>query len=234
MESWLEFARGPLFRLSFAILILGLLRILFLDIWGAYKAYRKAGDKSMPWKLIFSRSMEWLFPVKRVAHNRPVYSIFSILFHIGLILVPIFLFAHVKLWKRSVGISWMTLPYNLAYWLTVSTIVFAIALIIGRIFNKSSSFISRKQDYLWPVLLLIPFITGFVCANLNVDPKSYQFFMLMHVLSGDLIFVLIPFTKIAHCVLMPLSQVVCTLAWKFPPNTDEDICTTLNKKGAPV
>ncbi|MCG6912969.1 respiratory nitrate reductase subunit gamma [bacterium BMS3Abin03] len=234
MESWLEFARGPLFRLSFAILILGLLRILFLDIWGAYKAYRKAGDKSMPWKLIFSRSMEWLFPVKRVAHNRPVYSIFSILFHIGLILVPIFLFAHVKLWKRSVGISWMTLPYNLAYWLTVSTIVFAIALIIGRIFNKSSSFISRKQDYLWPVLLIIPFITGFVCANLNVDPKSYQFFMLMHVLSGDLIFVLIPFTKIAHCVLMPLSQVVCTLAWKFPPNTDEDICTTLNKKGAPV
>jgi nitrate reductase gamma subunit len=128
----------------------------------------------------------------------------------------------------------MTLPYNLAYWLTVSTIVFAIALIIGRIFNKSSSFISRKQDYLWPVLLIIPFITGFVCANLNVDPKSYQFFMLMHVLSGDLIFVLIPFTKIAHCVLMPLSQVVCTLAWKFPPNTDEDICTTLNKKGAPV
>ena len=234
MESWLEFARGPLFRLSFAILILGLLRILFLDIWGAYKAYRKAGDKSMPWKLILNRSMEWLFPVKRVAHNRPVYSIFSILFHIGLILVPIFLFAHVKLWKRSVGISWMTLPYNLAYWLTVSTIVFAIALIIGRIFNKSSSFISRKQDYLWPVLLIIPFITGFVCANLNVDPKSYQFFMLMHVLSGDLIFVLIPFTKIAHCVLMPLSQVVCTLAWKFPPNTDEDICTTLNKKGAPV
>jgi len=83
-------------------------------------------------------------------------------------------------------------------------------------------------------LLLIPFVTGFVCANLNVDPKSYQFFMLMHVLSGDLIFILIPFTKIAHCVLMPLSQVVCTLAWKFPPKTDEDICTTLNKKGVPI
>ena len=234
MESWLEFARGPLFRFSFAILILGLLRILFLDVRGAYKAYLKAGDKSMPWKLIFSRSMEWLFPVKRVAHNRPVYSIFSILFHIGLILVPLFLFAHVKLWEKSVGISCVTLPYNLAFWLTVSTIVFAMALIIGRIFNKSSSFISRKQDYLWPVLLLIPFVTGFVCANLNVDPNSYQFFMLMHILSGDLIFILIPFTKIAHCALMPLSQVVCTLAWKFPPKTDEDICTTLNKKGVPI
>ena len=104
----------------------------------------------------------------------------------------------------------------------------------GRIFNKTSSFLSRKQDFLWPILLLIPFVTGFVCAHLNVSPANYTLFMLMHVLSGDLIFLLIPFTKIAHCVLMPLSQVICTLAWKFPADTDDKICTTLNKKGAPV
>jgi hypothetical protein len=58
--------------------------------------------------------------------------------------------------------------------------------------------------------------------------------MLIHILSADLIFILIPFTKIAHCVLMPFSQIICTLAWKFPPNTDEDIAITLNKKGVPV
>ena len=133
MESWMEFARGPLFRLCFAIMLLGLARIFFLDIWGAYKAYRKAGDKIMPWKLILSRSMEWFFPVNRVARNRPVYSIFSILFHIGLLLVPIFLFAHVKLWEASIGISWATLPYEWAYWLTISTIVFGIALFISRL-----------------------------------------------------------------------------------------------------
>jgi len=234
MEAWLEFAKGPLFRLCFAVLILGLFRILFLDVWGIYKAYRKAGDKNLPWKLILSRGFEWFFPVNKVARNRPVYSMFSILFHIGLLIVPIFLFAHVKLWEESVGLSWITLPYSWVYWLTISTIVFAIALVIGRIFNKSSSFLSRKQDYLWPVLLLIPFVTGFVCANLNVSPANYHFFMLMHVLSGNLIFVLIPFTKIAHCVLMPLSQVVCNIAWRFPPDTDEAVCITLNKKGAKV
>ena len=58
--------------------------------------------------------------------------------------------------------------------------------------------------------------------------------LLVHVLSAELIFILIPFTKIAHCVLMPLSQFISNLAWKFPANTDEDVCTTLNKKGAPV
>ena len=234
METWLELARGPLFRLCFVIMLLGLARIFLLDIWGIYKAYRKAGDKSMPWKLIISRSLEWLFPVKRIGHNRPVYSIFSILFHIGLLIVPFFLFAHVILWKTSIGVSWITLPYGWAYWLTISTIVFGIALLLGRILSKSSSFLSRKQDYLWPLILLIPFVSGFVCAHLNISPNGYQFFMLMHILSADLIFILIPFTKIAHCVLMPLSQVVCTIAWKFPPETDEDICKTLNKKGAPV
>jgi len=234
MESLLDFARGPLFRFSIIIMILGLARVLFLDIMAAVIAYRKAGDKSMPWKLIIGRSLEWLFPVKRIGHQRPIYSIFSVLFHVGLILVPVFLFAHVQLWKNGIGISWPALPYSWAYWLTISTIVFAALLLIGRLFNRSASFLSRKQDYLWPLLLLVPFVTGFVCSHLNVSPSNYQLFMLMHVLSGNLILILMPFTKIAHCVLMPLSQLICTLAWKFPPDTDDAVCTTLNKKGAPV
>jgi len=234
MESMLEFARGPLFRFSIIIMILGLARLLALDLYSIFRAHQKAGDKTIPWGLIISRSIDWLFPVKRIAHNRPIYSIFSILFHVGLLLVPLFLFAHIQLWEKGIGFSWPALPYNWAYWLTISTIVFAVLLIIGRIFNKSSSFISRKQDFLWPVLLLIPFVTGFVCSHLSVSPSNYQFFMLIHVLSGNLIFLLMPFTKIAHCVLMPLSQVICALAWKFPAETDDKICTTLNKKGAAV
>jgi len=234
MESTIEFMGGPLFRLCFVMMLLGLLRILLLDIWGAYTAYRKAGDKSMPWKLIISHGLEWLFPIRRVARNRPVYSIFSIFFHIGLLIVPIFLFAHVQLWKQEIGISWFTLPYNLAYWLTMSTIFFGFALFVGRLLNRSSSFLSRKQDYFWPLLLLIPFITGFICAHLSVSPKHYELFMFIHILAANLIFLLIPFTKIAHCVLMPLSQVICTLAWKFPPDTDNDIAATLNKKGESV
>ncbi len=234
MESLIDFARGPLFRFSFIIMLLGLARVIFLDLFGAYTAYRKAGDKTMPWKLIISRGLEWLFPIKRIAHNRPIYSIISVLFHVGLILVPIFLFAHIQLWKSGIGLSWPALPHQWAYWLTISTILFATLLLIGRIFNRTSSFLSRKQDFLWPLLLLIPFITGFICSHMVISPGNYQLFMLIHILSADLIFILLPFTKIAHCVLMPLSQIICVLAWKFPPETDDAICTTLNKKGAPV
>jgi nitrate reductase gamma subunit len=234
MESLLEFSKGPLFRLCFSIMILGLIRILFIDIRGAVIAYRKAGDKTMPWNLIFRRSLEWIFPIKRLGRNRPLYSILSVLFHIGLLITPIFLFAHIQLWKEGIGISWPALSYNWAYFLTSLTIISGAALFFGRVFSKSSSFLSRKQDYFWPLLLLIPFVTGYLCAHMNVNPKFYQVFMLIHILSGNLIFILIPFTKIAHCVLMPLSQVICILAWKFPPDTDDVVCTTLNKKGDPV
>ncbi len=32
MEAWIEFGRGPLFRLSFSLMVLGLLRILVLTV----------------------------------------------------------------------------------------------------------------------------------------------------------------------------------------------------------
>ncbi len=234
MEPLLQFARGPLFRLCFGIMLLGLGRIFFLDLWGARKAYLRAGDKKMPWKLTISRSLEWLFPFKRVFNNRQVYSIFSILFHTGLIIVPIFLYAHIDLWKNSVGISWPALPYWWAFGLTVSTIVFAFALLIERLVVKSIHSLSRGEDYWWLILLLIPFVTGLICANVKLGAGLYRFLMLVHVLSADLIFVSMPFTKIAHCVLAPFSQLVDAIAWKFPAKTDDDIGETLGKKGARV
>ena len=94
--------------------------------------------------------------------------------------------------------------------------------------------LSRKQDYLWPLLLILPFISGYFCANTVLSPQAYQFTMLIHVLSGELILSLLPFTKIAHCVLVPLSQFIIALAWKFPAHVDDEICASLNKKGAPV
>jgi nitrate reductase gamma subunit len=234
MEGLLEFARGPLFRFSLAVMLLGLLRVIALDLSAAYMAWRRAGDKTIPWNWIIRRTFMWFFPVNRIFASRPVYSLYSIFFHVGLLLVPIFLYAHVELWRGAIGFGWWTLPKAVADWLTLATIVFGVLLIVSRVASSTSRFLSRMQDFLWPIILLIPFVTGYICANTGVGPAGYQFSMLIHVLSAELIFILLPFTKIAHCVLMPLSQFISALAWKFPPETDEDICTTLNKKGAPV
>ncbi|MCP4566185.1 MAG: hypothetical protein GY841_01255 [FCB group bacterium] len=234
MENILDFARGPLFRFSLAVMLLGLLRILIIDLIAIIVAYRRAGDTTLPWNFIIRRTFKWLFPFNRALANRPAYSLLSIFFHVGLLLVPIFLFAHVELWHKAIGIAWPTLPKPTADVLTVITIVCAIGLFLGRIFSQTSRFISRKQDYLWPILIIMPFVSGFACASVSLSPSGYQTLMLIHILSADVIFLLMPFTKIAHCILMPLSQIISNLAWRFPADTDDDVCTTLNKKGAPV
>jgi nitrate reductase gamma subunit len=212
----------------------GLLRIFILDIWGGIEAYHKAGDKNIPWAQAVKKSLSWLFPVKKAFESRPFYSLSSILFHVGLILVPIFLFAHVQLWEQGVGLSWITLPKMWADYLTLSTVLFGLALFFGRVSVKAASYLSRKQDYFWPLILLFPFVTGYICANTGIAPSGYQFLMLVHILSAEFIFILIPFTKIAHCVIMPLSQFVLALAWRFPPDTDEPVSISLNKKGVPI
>jgi len=234
VQGLLDFSAGPLFRLTFFIMVLGLARILILDIWGAVDAYRKAGDKTIDWGTATRKTIKWLIPIKSVFTHKPFYSIFSISFHVGLILVPIFLLAHVRLWETAIGFGWLSLPKTWADILTLVAIIAGAGIIIGRIASSNLRFLSRKQDYLWPLLLIIPFVTGYICSNMAVSPATYQLSKLIHILSGELIFVLIPFTKITHCVIMPLSQFIMMIAWKFPAHVDDDICTTLNKKGEPV
>ena len=234
MEAILEFAKGPLFRITFALMVLGAIRILILDIWGLIEATRKAGDRDIPWKQAFSKMLTWFFPIRRVANKRPFYSILSIIFHIGLLIVPIFLYAHIELWRGALGFGWISLSDSWADILSISTVVTGLALFIGRVAFIESRKLSRPQDYFWPILIVIPFLTGLICAQFAITPAAYQSLMLIHILSAELIFVLLPFTKIAHCVLMPVSQFIILAAWRFPADTDDAVCTTLNKKGAPV
>jgi nitrate reductase gamma subunit len=215
-------------------MLLGLLRVVALEVTAVVSAYRRAGDKTLPWGFIGKRTLQWFFPVQRLLIRRPVFSVLSVLFHVGLLLVPIFLFAHIELWRGVLGFGWPALPKLWADWLTVGTILAGVGLIVARLSSETSRYLSRAQDFLWPPVILLPFLTGYACANWNLAPTVYQASMLVHILSAELIFVLLPFTKIAHCVLMPFSQVVSNLAWKFPPETDDDICATLNKRGAPV
>ncbi len=57
--------------------------------------------------------------------------------------------------------------------------------------------------------------------------------MLLHVYAAALIMLLIPFTKIAHCVLTPLSQIVTAVAWKFPPGAGDRVAATLGYADCP-
>ncbi len=242
MESWIEFASGPLFRLAFSIFLLGLARAVFLTVWSIGRAYARAGDKDLPIKSIWTDTIRWLFPLRLSSNNRFFYSICSIIFHVGSIIVPIFLFAHIQLWQAGLArIGWLeritqawlflSLPRLLADALTILTVATAIILLVERIRSSASRVISRVQDILWPILVGLPFLTGFLCAHPSYSPIAYHTSMLVHILSADLVLALIPFTKIAHCVVVPFSQLISELGWRFPESSGRDVEITLGKQG---
>ena len=234
MEFWIDFGRGPLFRLAFVLMVLGLFRIFLLTVVEIAEAYRRNADRIINWREVAIQTVEWLIPVRRLWRQRPVYSSVSFLFHVGLLVVPLFLTAHVLLWKRTVGVSWPAVPQALADVLTLVVVVCGVALFIGRVWHQAARRLSRSQDYLWPLVLVVPFATGYACSNLALGPNAYDVLMLLHVYMADLILLLIPFTKIAHCVLAPLSQVVSAVAWKFPVGAGDRVAATLGYAERPT
>lgn len=234
MEAWIEFGRGPLFRLAFSLMVLGLLRVFLLTVVGIVEAYRRSPDKIVPWREAGRQTLAWLFPVRRLWRKRPFYSTMSLLFHAGLLLVPVFLAAHLLLWRRSTGVALPALPQKPAGWLTLLVIVTGLGLFGGRVLDSRARSLSRFQDYFWPLLLIVPFLTGYVCSNAAIGPKAYQQLMLFHVYSADLIMLMIPFTKIAHCVLAPLSQVVTAVSWKLVPEAGDRVAATLGCSERPT
>ena len=234
METWIEFGRGPLFRIAFSLMLLGLLRSMVSLQSESRRRIDRARTRIVNWREVRKQTFAWLFPVTRLWRQRPVYRAFSFLFHVGLLLVPPFLFAHVRLWKRSVGFAWFVIPQSLANYLAVIVVVAGTALFVSRVLDSRARKISRLQDFAWPLFLVVPFITGFVCTNKKIAPKTYQLLMLVHVYSANLIMLLIPFTKVAHCVLAPLSQVVTAIAWKFPAGAGDRVAAALGYADRPT
>ncbi len=234
METWIEFGRGPLFVVSFSLLVLGLARILLLTGMGVVGAYRRSWDRIVNWKDVRLQTRTWLLPVRSLLRKRPVYSALSVLFHAGLILVPLFAAAHVLLWRRSTGFAWGAIPQRLADILTLTTLVAGIGLLLGRAIPSASRKLSGLQEYIWPALLLVPFATGFLCSHARLSAHAYQQLILLHVYSADAILALLPFTRIAHCVLTPISQVVTAVAWKFPVGGGDRVAETLGYGDRPT
>jgi nitrate reductase gamma subunit len=234
LDGWIEFGRGPLFRFAFVLAALGLARVLALAIAGAVDVWRDTPDRRLPWKQMALSTLGWLVPVTRLWTRRPVYSTVSFAFHAGMLVVPFVLVAHILLWKRAVGFAWPAIPQALADWLTLTVIVCGILLIVLRVAYSGTRRLSRLQDYSALVLIVLPFLTGYLCAHADLAPGTYRAFFLLHVYSGDLILILLPFTKLAHCVLAPLSQFATALSWKLAPGAGDRVAETLGYADRPT
>ena len=234
MESALAFARGPLFTACFLLMALGLSRLVFLRSWEYRQSWRRASRESFPFGKALREMAMWLFPLARLHRVSQVIGVVSFVFHIGLILVPLFLAEHVLLWRRGVGLSWWTLPRTSADVLTLLTVATALTLFGIRTFHPAARFMSRVSDYLLLVLLIVPFASGFLASHPQWNPFSYQATMLVHVLAGNFVLALMPFTKLSHAVLFPFERVSSEVYWRFPAGAGDSVAAALHGRKEPA
>lgn len=233
MDTALQWARGPIFWTAFAFMILGLLRLVVITVLDIRHIMRDAGDKSLPVGQLIRTTLSWLFPVRRFTH-RITYSLTTIIFHVSIIIVPIFLASHVMLWERSIGLSWPTLSNTVADVLTILAVATALAIVVQRTIFADARRLSRFQDYAIPLLIAVPFASGFVAMHPTINPFPYEATMLVHVMSANILFILIPFSKISHCLLLPFTQFVSEAAWRFPSDCGTQVAVALGKEKQPV
>ena len=231
MEQWLAFAKGPLFRLTITLMVLGLLRLVVLQLWGIYEARARAGNKNIPFGALITQTIEWSIPVKRLHKLRPAFSFASFIFHIGMLLVPLFYIEHIALLRSGTGLGWPGFGKSVADPLTLITMAALVFLFASRVVDRPQRYISEFFDYFVLGLILVPFLTGFLMSHPTLLPIPYNPMYLVHMLAAELIFVLMPFTKLAHAGLFSMLRISSDIAWRFVPDAGEKVEAALGREG---
>lgn len=203
MDSLYNFVSGPLVWLAFIIFIGGCLYRLITLIILVHKK-EKFIYSYMSWKYSLRSIVHWSTPFATENMRRhPAVTIVAYVFHICLILTPIFLLAHVTLVDESWDLSWWTLPDALAVVMTVIVIGACVFFLVRRLVNPEVQYVTSASDYILLAIVAAPFITGFL---VYYQWFGYQTLMILHILSGEIMLVTIPFTRLSHMLFAPLTR----------------------------
>ncbi len=140
--------------------------------------------------------LHWGMPFGAVVMRRnPVMTVVTFAFHICLIGMPLFLFAHVMLFDASWNIAWWTLPDGMAHVMTLVVVIACVFFCVRRLKKPEVRYLTTPSDYMILLVVAMPFITGFWVVQ--QWPQS-QWMMICHMLSGEIMLAAIPFTRLSH------------------------------------
>jgi nitrate reductase gamma subunit len=202
-----EFVTGPLAWLAFSVFFFGVIARVVLYIRGLdWKLDRVTYTVNVSHGIqgALRSIFLWLFPFG--THSWRFYPFMTVLvfgFHIGILFTPIFLIAHnFLMWERW-GIRLLTLPEPVADFLTLTVMICAVFLVLRRIALSEVRILTTAYDYLVLSIAVAPFFTGYM-AHLQMG--DYRFWLILHILSGEIMLMAIPFTKLSHFVGFFLSR----------------------------
>jgi nitrate reductase gamma subunit len=195
----LNWARGPGLQIAGIIFIVGmLLRLLEILLLGKKTdlSSARASSAVAGLRTIASRSIPFKGMLSQAAAGY--------VFHLGFVLVLLFFAPHILLFKDAFALSWPSLPNSLIDAITIVTIAALLFALFARITDPVKRYLSTCGDYLALFVTILPLITGFMAFHRYGLP--YTQMLAVHILSVELLLVVMPFTKLTHAVTLVLAR----------------------------
>jgi nitrate reductase gamma subunit len=198
---------GPVFYLALGVCIIGIIIRFILYFKGLSWQLDRVAYKAWP-GMAFSGAVRsiyrWLIPYGTYSwRSQPVMAAAFFGFHLGAVLVPLFLIAHNVFLREKLGFSLITLSTQASDILTWLAIVCLFFLILRRLVLPEVRILTDKKDWGILILTLAPFATGLL-ARYHIG--DYNFWITAHILVGELLLIAIPFTKLSHIFLFFASR----------------------------
>ena len=216
-----DFVQGPLIWVAFLIFSLGLLfqgiqffrltrekEWLYPPLPPETKKEKKTFDRLVAYCLVSLRGTLW--------KTDRLMTIMTSVFHVCLIVTPLFLLGHNILLDQALGLSLWSLPEWVTDRLTLVILICAAFLLGRRLFLARVRIITTAYDYLILLIAIAPFLTGYLAYHQWFD---YPTVMTLHILSGEVMLITLPFTKLGHMLFFFLYRFLIGSEYSFARGT---------------
>ena len=179
-----SFVEGPFLWIVFLMFIVAIIiRLAFF-----FCAIIRSG-KHRDFRLWYSLATfgRFFLPFHKAIPGKPIYTILRYVFHLCLVVVPVWFVGHIALWEESrFEWTWSSLPDEWIDWLTLLVLGLVAYFLIRRIVSKDLRLNSSLSDYCIIIITALPFLTGYFLTHATLD--SIAFFSNnmwnIHILSG--------------------------------------------------
>jgi hypothetical protein len=128
---------------------------------------------------------------------------FSFLFHACLVVTPIFLLGHNVMLDTSFGISFISFSGKTSDTLTMIVLMCGLVFFLRRLLLRQVRILSTGYDFILLFVAIAPFLTGYLAQH---HLLNYNIMIILHIFSGELMLVMIPFSKFFHMIFFFVSR----------------------------
>lgn len=193
--EFLTWVRGTGLNIAVAIFVLGVLWRL-IEIYTLGRKPDLAAPRHAPGASGLHTVFRRALAPPGMLRRSPVSYFGGYVFHVGLAIVVFGFAPHILLIESLTGLSWPGLPTQFVDLTAVVTLAAMLVVLADRINKPVKRFLSTWEDWFAWAVTFLPVLTGWMAFQHLLLP--YTTMLALHILSVELLLVVLPFTKLFH------------------------------------